>query len=64
MPVIEWQADTIQSQASEELGIVLHEEVFEKLVKEEFLLLFAQDLQHSSSVLELMTGISGSGLDQ
>jgi hypothetical protein len=44
MPIVEWQTDAIEAQAGEELGVVLHEEVFEELVEQELLLLLSQNL--------------------
>jgi hypothetical protein len=62
--LVEWQTYAIEAQAGEELGIVLHEEVFEKLVKEEFLLVLSKNLQHGSPMLKLMTWVSGTGGNQ
>jgi hypothetical protein len=64
MPVVEWQTNAIEAQAGKELGIVFHEEILKELVEEELLLLFPQNLQHGSSMLELMAWIPGAGLHQ
>lgn len=59
MSVVEWQTYAVEAQASKELGIILHEEVLQKLFEEEFLLLFSQNLQHCCSVLVLVAWIAG-----
>jgi hypothetical protein len=64
MAVVERQANAIEAQAGKELDIVFHEEIFKELVEKEFLFLLPQNLEHGSSMLELMAWIPGAGVHQ
>lgn len=59
MAVVERKTDAIQTQAGEELGIRILEEILEKFVEEELLLFLPENFEHSSSVLEFVAGITG-----
>lgn len=55
VPIVEGQAETVEAQGGEELGVLFHEEVFEELVEEEVALLLAEDFEEGSPDLVLAT---------
>jgi hypothetical protein len=59
MTVVERKTDAIQTQAGEELGIRILEEILKKFIEEELLLFLPENFEHSSSVLGFMAGITG-----
>ena len=59
MAVIEGQPNTVEPKACKEFGVIFREEVFEELVEEVFLLLFAQHSKHSSSMLKFVAWVAG-----
>lgn len=62
--IVEWQTDAVEAKAGKELGVPLHEEVFEELIEEELLLLFSENLQHGSSMLMFVPRITSTGGNQ
>lgn len=51
MAVVEWKTQAVETLASEELDILFGEKVLQPLVKEELVLLLAQDFEHGSAML-------------
>lgn len=49
--IVEWQSQAVQAFAGEKLRILLREEVLQEFVKEEFVLLLAQNFEHRCPVL-------------
>lgn len=49
MPIVDGKSDSVQTQRSEALGIGLGEEVFEELVEEVKVFLFAEHFEHGGS---------------
>lgn len=54
MAIIKRQPEAIEPELSKELGIGFSEEVFEQLIKEEIVFLWAKAFAHCSAVLRFM----------